>query len=110
VGHTPSITTELVAEFAHAWRARPSEHHLVFRSDWFDEIPDKVAAGELDVGLGSMFEAREDLELVALGRRPLRLAVPVDDRLAGRREVALLSSTTNRSSKRSGPRQMELTT
>ena len=36
-----------------------------------------------------MFEEREGLELTNLGARPLRLAVPVDHRLAGRREVAL---------------------
>jgi DNA-binding transcriptional LysR family regulator len=89
VGHPPSIPQEMVAEFTHAWRARQHARHLVFRSHWFDEIPDKVAAGELDVGLGRMFEAREDLEFTTLGAGPLRLAVRADHRLAGQREVAL---------------------
>ena len=51
VGHTPAITREMVAEFTRAWGVRSSEYRLVIRSHWFDEIPVKVAAGELDVGL-----------------------------------------------------------
>ena len=89
VGHPPSISRELLAELTRAWRTRQPERQLVFRAHWFDEIPDKVAAGELDVGLGRMVDSRDDLKLTNLGAQPLRLAVRADHRLAGRREVAL---------------------
>lgn len=89
VGYPPSIPPEMVADFTRAWRAEHPEHRLIFRSHWFDDIPDKVAAGELDVGLGRMFEATGNLEATTLGAGPLRLAVRADHRLAGRREVAL---------------------
>jgi hypothetical protein len=92
-----------MGEFTRAWRARRPEHALVIRSHWFDAVPDKVAAGELDIGLGRMFEAAAHLGVVSLGERPLRLAVPVDHRLAGHREVSLTELNHERILETFGP-------